>query len=103
MTVAQPRDPNTPLIKEYTLNSRGLNIMILRYIPYLRGIGFSGKKTSFGAVRRVKEPGHPRRVAKSIRAIFRAISNTGALIVRIGFGVYSTIIIIRNPPKPYSN
>ena len=23
-----PRDPNTPLVKEYTLNYRGLNIMI---------------------------------------------------------------------------
>ena len=30
-------------------------------------------------------------------------SNIGALIIRIGFGVYYTIIIIRKPPKPCSN
>ena len=28
--------------------------------------------------------------------------NIGALIIRLGFGVYYTIIILRNPPKPYS-
>ena len=27
----------------------------------------------------------------------------GALMVRIGFWGYYTIIIMRNPPKPYSN
>ena len=37
-----PREPNTPLIKAYTLNFGGLNIMILRSIPQLRGIGLSG-------------------------------------------------------------
>ena len=28
-----------------------------------------------------------------------AVPNIGALIIRIGFGVHSTIVIIRNPPK----
>ena len=28
--------------------------------------------------------------------------NIGALIIRTGFGVYYAIIVIRNPPKPYS-
>ena len=39
------------------------------------------------------DPGYPRALSNP---------NIGALILRIGFGVYYTIIIIiRNPPKPY--
>ena len=36
--------------------------------------------------------------------LFRITARTatiGALIVRIGFGAYYTIIMIRNPQKPY--
>ena len=29
--------------------------------------------------------------------------NIGAFIIRIGFGVYCTIIIVRSPPKLYIN
>ena len=36
-------------------------------------------------------------------ALLRVLGIIGALIMTIGFGVYSTIIIIRNPPQPYSN
>ena len=36
--------------------------------------------------------------------VFTCQCNIGAVIIRIGFGVYSTIIIInKEPPKPYSN
>ena len=41
-TGASIENPIYTLIKEYTLNYRGRNIMVSRNIPQLRYIGFSG-------------------------------------------------------------
>ena len=51
IAVTIPREPNDPLNQEYTLNYRGVNIMIEGiFLNYERGIGLSGKSGTLNSV-----------------------------------------------------